>query len=96
MIRCTEKLSMKMEARIRKARWYDGEYYDSIRMSVLREEWNNAHTDDTRYCIDTPVAKGFSHVTIDVSNLEKSLNFYIDTLGMEHSLSFIREHWQNA
>ncbi|MFX4300930.1 VOC family protein [Alicyclobacillus tolerans] len=33
--------------------------------------------------MDTPVAKGFSHGTIDVSNLEKSLNFYIDTFGME-------------
>lgn len=26
--------------------------------------------------------KGFSHVTIDVSNLEKSLRFYVETLGM--------------
>lgn len=27
--------------------------------------------------------EGFSHVTIAVSNLEKSLAFYVDTLGMQ-------------
>ncbi|WP_232223951.1 GNAT family N-acetyltransferase [Anoxybacteroides tepidamans] len=40
MIRCAEKLGMKMEGRLRKCRWYNGQYYDSIRMGVLREEWN--------------------------------------------------------
>lgn len=39
MIRIGEKLGMQMEARIRKARYYDGKYYDSIRMGLLREEW---------------------------------------------------------
>lgn len=39
MIRVGEKLGMKMEARIRKVRYYEGEYYDSIRMGILREEW---------------------------------------------------------
>ncbi|GMK48630.1 hypothetical protein PghCCS26_57600 [Paenibacillus glycanilyticus] len=39
MIRCAEKLGMTMEARIRKVRLYNGEYYDSIRMGILREEW---------------------------------------------------------
>ncbi|CAM3583514.1 MULTISPECIES: GNAT family N-acetyltransferase [Saccharibacillus] len=39
MIRVGEKLGMQMEARIRKARFYDGQYYDSIRMGMLREEW---------------------------------------------------------
>lgn len=39
MIRVGEKLGMKMEARIRKVRFYDGHYYDSIRMGILREEW---------------------------------------------------------
>jgi RimJ/RimL family protein N-acetyltransferase/catechol 2,3-dioxygenase-like lactoylglutathione lyase family enzyme len=82
MIRCSEKLGMQMEARIRKARLYQGEFYDSIRMGVLREEWDNAHTDDARKCMNTPVVKGFSHVTIDVSDLEKSLDFYVRTLGM--------------
>lgn len=39
MIRVGEKLNMQMEARIRKVRYYDGHYYDSIRMGILREEW---------------------------------------------------------
>jgi RimJ/RimL family protein N-acetyltransferase len=39
MIRVGEKLGMTMEARLRKCRYYNGEYYDSIRMGILREEW---------------------------------------------------------
>lgn len=39
MIRVGEKLGMTMEARIRKVRYYNGTYYDSIRMGILREEW---------------------------------------------------------
>lgn len=39
MIRVAEKLGMQMEARIRKVRYYEGRYYDSIRMGILREEW---------------------------------------------------------
>ncbi len=39
MMRCAEKLGMKLEGRMRKCRYYDGTYYDSIRMGILREEW---------------------------------------------------------
>lgn len=39
MIRVGEKLGMQMEARLRKVRLYEGKYYDSIRMGMLREEW---------------------------------------------------------
>lgn len=39
MIRVAEKLGMQMEARIRKVRYYQGQHYDSIRMGILREEW---------------------------------------------------------
>ncbi len=39
MIRVGQKLGMQMEARIRKVRLYEGTYYDSIRMGILREEW---------------------------------------------------------
>ncbi len=39
MIRVGEKLGMVMEARLRKCRYYNGVYYDSIRMGILREEW---------------------------------------------------------
>lgn len=43
MMRVAEKLGMKLEGRLRKTRIYQGEYYDSIRMGVLREEWNSKH-----------------------------------------------------
>lgn len=39
MIRVGEKLGMQMEGRMRKVRFYEGEYYDSVRMGILREEW---------------------------------------------------------
>lgn len=39
MIRVGEKLGMLMEARLRRCRYYNGEYYDSIRIGLLREEW---------------------------------------------------------
>lgn len=42
MIRAAEKLGMKMEGRLRKCRYYQGVYYDSIRMGILREEWEEA------------------------------------------------------
>ncbi len=47
MIRVGEKLGMQMEARIRKVRYHEGVYYDSIRMGILREEWENTmlHTE---------------------------------------------------
>ncbi|TCZ80242.1 N-acetyltransferase [Paenibacillus albiflavus] len=40
MVRTAEKLGMQMEGRMRKCRIYKDEYYDSIRMGLLREEWN--------------------------------------------------------
>ncbi|GEO28112.1 acetyltransferase [Alicyclobacillus acidoterrestris] len=39
MIRVGEKLGMQLEGRLRKCRYYNGTYYDSIRMGLLREEW---------------------------------------------------------
>jgi len=41
MIRVGEKLGMTLEARVRKVRFYNNHYYDSIRMGLLREEWEN-------------------------------------------------------
>ncbi|MDM5317147.1 GNAT family protein [Fictibacillus sp. b24] len=41
MIKVGEKLGMTMEGRMRKCRYYNGEYYDSIRMGILREEWES-------------------------------------------------------
>ncbi|MCA0983698.1 GNAT family N-acetyltransferase [Halobacillus yeomjeoni] len=40
MMKVGEKLGMKLEGRMRKCRIYEGEYYDSIRLGILREEWN--------------------------------------------------------
>ncbi|WNS44639.1 GNAT family protein [Paenibacillus sp. MMS20-IR301] len=42
MIKTGMKLGMTMEARLRKCRYYDGQFYDSIRMGLLREEWESA------------------------------------------------------
>ncbi|MCP1123541.1 MULTISPECIES: GNAT family N-acetyltransferase [Bacillus] len=39
MMKVAEKLGMQLEGRMRKCRYYNGEYYDSIRMGMIREEW---------------------------------------------------------
>lgn len=39
MMRCAEKTGMQLEGRMRKCRYYDGVYYDSIRMGITQEEW---------------------------------------------------------
>lgn len=43
MMRCAEKLGMTQEARLRKVRYYLGEYFDSIKYGVLREEWQDLY-----------------------------------------------------
>ncbi|MBE4909557.1 GNAT family N-acetyltransferase [Bacillus luteolus] len=43
MMRVAEKLGLQLEGRMRKCRYYNGKYYDSIRMGVLREEWDDLH-----------------------------------------------------
>jgi len=43
MIHVGYKLGMQLEARIRKVRLYNGVYYDSIRMGILREEWEKRY-----------------------------------------------------
>jgi len=39
MIKVAKRLGMKEEARIRQARIVDGEYFDAIKMGILRTEW---------------------------------------------------------
>ncbi|MCA1057072.1 GNAT family N-acetyltransferase [Rossellomorea aquimaris] len=39
MMRAAEKVGMTLEGRMRKCRYYNGVYYDSIRMGMIREEW---------------------------------------------------------
>lgn len=43
MMRLAEKLGYREEARFRKARIVDGEYYDGMAYGVLREEWERSH-----------------------------------------------------
>ena len=39
MMSCAKKVGFKQEACLRKVRFYEGQYYDSIKYGVLREEW---------------------------------------------------------
>ena len=39
MVAAAEKAGMSLEGRMRKCRYYNGHYYDSIRMGMIREEW---------------------------------------------------------
>lgn len=41
MMKCAEKAGFTLEGRLRKVRYYDGVYYDSIRYGILREEWEH-------------------------------------------------------
>lgn len=42
MMRVGEKIGMQLEGRIRKVRFYNETYYDSIRMGILREEFETS------------------------------------------------------
>lgn len=39
MMALAEKLGLRQEARIRKVRYYQGFYYDSLKYGILRDEW---------------------------------------------------------
>ncbi|MBU8967403.1 GNAT family N-acetyltransferase [Bacillus altitudinis] len=41
MMRCAEKCGFILEGRLRKVRYYQGAYYDSMRYGMLREEWQS-------------------------------------------------------
>ena len=41
MIKLAKKLGMKEEARYRKARIVNGQYFDSVSYGILRDEWEN-------------------------------------------------------
>jgi RimJ/RimL family protein N-acetyltransferase len=42
MMKVAEKIGMKEEARIRQARIVNGEYFDAIKMGILRQEWEES------------------------------------------------------
>lgn len=41
MMRVAEKLGMTKEAQIRKIRYWQGVYYDSVKYGILKEEWTS-------------------------------------------------------
>ncbi|MGA9288384.1 MAG: GNAT family protein [Anaerobacillus sp.] len=41
MMKVAEKIGMREEARIRQARMVNGQYYDAIKMGMLRSEWES-------------------------------------------------------
>lgn len=41
MMRCAEKIGMRQEGRVRRVRYYQGTYYDSVIYGVLRDEWES-------------------------------------------------------
>lgn len=45
MMRLASRIGMKEEGRIRKARIVNGDYFDSIKMGILREEWEKLKLD---------------------------------------------------
>jgi putative hydrolase of HD superfamily len=45
LIRLAEKLGFRLEARFRKARIVDGEYYDGLGYGILEEEWRERYPD---------------------------------------------------
>lgn len=47
MMKCAERIGMRLEGRIRSVRYYQGEYYDSLHYGVLREEWQENKPDIT-------------------------------------------------
>ncbi|TCI36366.1 MULTISPECIES: GNAT family N-acetyltransferase [unclassified Exiguobacterium] len=46
MVRVAEKIGMQLEGRMRRVRVVRGERYDSIRMGMLREEWEDEQKRD--------------------------------------------------
>lgn len=43
MIACAKAIGMQIEAQLRKVRYYKGEYYDSVKPGVLRDEWQELY-----------------------------------------------------
>ena len=39
MMKLAERLSLKLEGRIRKVRYYQNQYWDSMKYGVLKDEW---------------------------------------------------------
>lgn len=46
MMHVAEKVSMKQEACVRKVRYYNDKYYDSVKYGILRDEWKALKNND--------------------------------------------------
>ena len=46
MMRLAEKLGLILEGRLRKVRYYNGSYYDSVKYGILREEFFNIQVEN--------------------------------------------------
>jgi len=46
MMRLAEKLGLILEGRLRKVRYYNGTYYDSVKYGILREEFFNSQIEN--------------------------------------------------
>lgn len=44
MIHTAKKFGMAEEARIRQARIVNNEYYDAVKMGILKSEWETFHS----------------------------------------------------
>ncbi len=44
------KLGFQQEARLRKVRYYQGKYYDSVKYGVLRSEWQERSITNKNMC----------------------------------------------
>ncbi len=43
MIKSAQAIGLQVEGVIRKVRYYQGTYYDSVKLGILREEWQQLH-----------------------------------------------------
>ncbi|WP_062269167.1 GNAT family N-acetyltransferase [Endozoicomonas arenosclerae] len=43
MVACAQSVGFQIEGRLRSVRYYQGVYYDSIKLGVLREEWQQLY-----------------------------------------------------
>ncbi|WP_075767511.1 GNAT family N-acetyltransferase [Photobacterium proteolyticum] len=49
MVACAQSIGMTLEARLRKVRYFQGQYYDSVKLGVLREEWVELQCNEFSY-----------------------------------------------
>lgn len=91
MIRLGQKLSMTQEAKIRKVRYYQDKYYDSIKFGILRSEWGYLN-----------IPKDIELVEVNNSNIddilelsvkEEQKNFVADA---SRSLAYVYANKENA